>query len=401
MSPSKIQRLFGFYNHKIRDIILSNGSLTIELYRTSRGDLRCPKCKSSDIRLYGENIRTVRDLPVANRIVFLKIHQNKIYCSRCGVLTERFSFLDHYARHTRRFEQLVHTLCHYMTIKDVANTLKLSWHEVKNIDKKYLRKKYLNPSWKNLRILGVDEIALSKGHTYLTVVVNLQNGQVIYVGKDRKQKSLERFFEHLGQHRCRRIKAIAMDLWQPYTAAVRKYLPKAKIVYDKFHLLAEFSRVIDKIRRREFQLASQQDRSVIKGSKYLLFKHKESLSAEQQSHLARLLNLNFTLNTTYILKDDLYQLWQCPNRHAAEKHLLSWLHKVKTTTIPFLRSYAKTLHRRMHGILNYFDIPITTAKIEGINNKIKVLKRKAYGFRDLLYFELKIYDLHNLSSGYG
>ena len=401
MSPSKIQRIFGFYNHKIKDILLSNESLTIEFHRTSKAALRCPKCKSSNIRLHGKKTRIVRDLPVSNRIVFLKIHQNKIYCSDCGVHTERISFLDHYARHTRRFEQLIHKLCHYMTIKDVANTLKLNWHEVKNIDKKYLAKKYLHPSWKNLRILGVDEIALSKGHKYLTIVVNLENGQVIYVGKDRKQTSLERFFERLGPHRCRRIKAIAMDLWRPYTAAVRKYLPKTKIVYDKFHLLAEFSRVIDKIRRREFQLASQEDRSVIKGTKYLLFKHKESLCREQQAHLARLLNLNFTLNTTYILKDDLYQLWQCPDRDDAEKHLLSWLHKVKTTTIPALKSYAKTLCRCMHGILNYFDIPITTAKVEGINNKIKVLKRKAYGYRDLLYFELKIYDLHNLSSGYG
>jgi len=288
-----------------------------------------------------------------------------------------------------------------MTIVDVAQTLKLSWYEVKNIDKKYLTKKYRTPSWKNLRMIGVDEIALSKGHKYLTVVVNLQNGQVIYVGKDRKQISLERFFARLGPHRCRRIKAIALDLWRPYTAAVREFLPKTKIVYDKFHLLAEFSRIIDKIRRREFQLASQEDRTIIKGSKYLLFKHKDALSGQQKMHLAHLLAINRNLNMTYILKDDLYQLWNCADKISAEKHLNSWIQRAQKTMIPALKSFAKTLLRYHNGILNYFDIPLTTAKVEGINNKIKVLKRKAYGFRDLLYFELKIYDLHNLKAGFG
>ena len=401
MSPSKIQRLFGFYKHKIKDIIFESGSITIEFHRTAKEALRCPKCSNSDIRLYGKTLRTVRDLSVCNRIVFLKIHQNKIYCANCGVRSERISLLDHYARHTRRFEQFIHKMCHFMTINDVAHTFKLGWHKVKNIDKKYLAKKYLNPSWKNLRILGVDEIALSKGHKYLTIVVNLTNGQVIYVGKDRKKTSLESFFERLGPHRCRRIKAIAMDLWKPYTAAVLDFLPNAKIVYDKFHLLSELSRAIDKIRRSEYALASKDDRDVIKGSKYLLFKHKESLSDKQQAHLSRLLSLNFTLNTTYILKDDLYQLWNCPNEEAAEKHIQSWIQKAKTTAIKELISYAKMLSRHMQGILNYFDFPITTAKVEGINNKIKVLKRKAYGYRDILYFELKIYDLHNLASGYG
>lgn len=202
-------------------------------------------------------------------------------------------------------------------------------------------------------------------------------------------------------HRCRRIKAIALDLWKPYSAAVRAYLPNVKIVFDKFHLLAELSRVIDKIRRTEYAQATKEEQKIIKGSKYILLKNRKTLSSNQQLQLTRLLNLNFNLNATYILKDELYQLWHCPDRKTAEIHLISWMQKVKATTIPALKSFVNTLSRHLQGILNYFDIPITTAKVEGINNKIKVLKRKAYGFRDLKYFALKIYDLHNLSFGFG
>jgi transposase len=401
MSPSKIQRLFGFYNHKITDIAFSGASVTIEFARTPRAQLCCPSCKNPQIRLYGTTTRVVRDLSVSNRVVYLKIPQNKIYCSRCGVRTERISFLDTYARHTRRFERFVHTLCRHMTVSDVARVLALSWHEVKHIDKKYLEKQYRIPPWRRLRFLGVDEVAVRTGHRYLTVVVNLCTGQVVYVGKDRKQATLDRFLARIGPHRRHRIKAVAMDLWRPYAAAVGSFLPNAKIVYDKFHLLAAFSRVIDRIRRKEFLNASQKDKGVIKGSRYLLLKNKSSLSGAQQARLAQLLCLNVALNTTYILKDELSLLWNCPDKDAAEKHLLSWIEKATSTAIPALKSFAKTLEKHRQGILNYFDIPITTAQVEGINNKIKVLKRKAYGFMDLVYFSLKIYDLHNLKSGYG
>ena len=171
--------------------------------------------------------------------------------------------------------------------------------------------------------------------------------------------------------------------------------------FDKFHILASLSRVIDKIRRKEYIKASQEERTVIKGSKYILLKHKQSLSHKQQIQLAKLLYLNFNLNITYILKDDLYQLWKCTDRKSAQQLLTNWIKRAQTTSISALKSFAKTLLKNIHGILNYFDITITTAKVEGINNKIKVLKRKAYGFRDLIYFTLKIYDLHKLSFGFG
>ena len=151
-----------------------------------------------------------------------------------------------------------------MTISDVSRLFKISWDEVKYIDQKYLTKKYRKPPWKKLRKIGVDEIALKKGHKYLTVVVNLDTGQIVYVGKDRKKESLENFFYQIGTTRCSRIKAIVMDMWSPYISVAKDHLPNAKIVLDKFHIIAGYHRVIDEIRRSELAVASKEDRTVSK-----------------------------------------------------------------------------------------------------------------------------------------
>ena len=400
MSYYKIQQWFGFFKYKIDDIRISYKGLNIIIQRTPKEKLVCPVCKSSKIRFYGAVPRVLRDLSISNRITHILFHQNRIYCSQCGVHRERISFADRHARHTRRFERFIFSLCHYMTISDVSRIFKLSWDEVKNIDMKYLGRRYKRPPFKNLRIIGVDEIALKKGHTYLTIVVNLEKGEVIYVGKGRKQETLETFFYSLGPTRCRRIKAIAMDIWSPYISAAQNLLPKAKIVFDKFHILSSFGRVIDTIRRNEYTLALKEDREIIKGSRYLLLKNKPDLSHNQKLHLAKLLSINFNLNLVYILKDDLHQLWKYDDKEEAENHLNLWIQKALETKIPVLRTFAETLERYKNGILNYYYYRITTAKVEGINNKIKVLKRKVYGFGDLVYFALKIFDLHNIESGF-
>ena len=190
MSYYKLQHCFGFFKNKIADIIIMFGGLAIELERTPKEKLVCPRCKSSKIWLWGQEPRVLRDLSISNRSVYVTVIQNRVYCPECGVHNERLSFVDPYAHHTRRFEQFVHQLCRLITLTDVSDLVGLSWDEVKHIDQKYLNKKYKNKNslWKKLRIIGVDEIALKKGHNYLTVVTNLETGQVVYIGKDRKKK---------------------------------------------------------------------------------------------------------------------------------------------------------------------------------------------------------------------
>jgi transposase len=287
-----------------------------------------------------------------------------------------------------------------MTIIDVSRALDLSWDEVRYIDQKYLFRKYMKPPWKKLRVIGVDEVALQKGHKYLTIVVNLKTGQIVYAGKDRTKETLITFFRGIGPTRCRRIKGIVMDMWSSYIAAATEYLPKAKLVFDRFHIISAYNKVLDIIRNYEYTNAQKEERGIIKGVRFLLLKNNEKLSENQKEKLDKLLEINKNLNLAYILKDDLSQLWDYNDKKEAEFHLDLWIHKAYNSAIPAIMSIAGTILKYKKGILNYFDMPITTGKVEGINNKIKVLKRKAYGFRNMEYFTLKLYDLHNLSAGF-
>lgn len=402
MSYNKIQQWFGFFNNKIKNIKISYGGLTIELERTLKKKLKCPVCKSTDISLYGSTPRILRDLTISKRRVYVLLRQSRIYCSNCGVHNERLSFVDPYAHHTRRFERYIHQLCRFLTITEVAELFQLKWDEVKLIDQKYLHKKYKkrNKLWRKLRKIGVDEIALKKGHKYLTVIVNLETGQVIHIGKDRKKETLEEFFYLIGPKRCSKINAIVMDMWEPYISAAKKMLPKAQIVFDKFHIISSYNKIINIIRRHEYACASREDRTVMKGTRFLLVKNESNLSMNEKGKLFKLLSINTNLNLAHILKDDLQQLWQCSDKEEAELFLNSWTQRAYLSRIPALETFANTLMRYKNGIINYYNYPITSAQVEGINNKIKVLKRKVYGFGDMDYFALKIFDLKNISFGF-
>ncbi|MDP6395702.1 MAG: ISL3 family transposase [Desulfobacterales bacterium] len=232
-----------------------------------------------------------------------------------------------------------------------------------------------------------------KGHSYLTVVLDSLTGRVLFVGKKRKAKTLKRFFNKLSISQRKKIEAAAMDMWDPFIKAVKDKLPNAKIVFDLFHVAANFNRVIDKVRNREYRKASKADKDVYKGSKYLLLKNRRNV--RRQSHrqqLKELLALNQVINTVMILKEKLKHIWTYRSRTWAEKALDQWCDLARSLKIRSVNTFVKMLWRYRYGIINHCDYPIHTGKLEGVNNKIKIIKRKAYGFHDLRYFTLKIYQ---------
>jgi len=249
------------------------------------------------------------------------------------------------------------------------------------------------PDLSNLRILAADEISMRKGHKYLTVVLDFISGRIVFVGKDRKTKTLKRFFNQLSISQRKKIEAVAMDMQNPFIKAVKDKLPRAEIVFDFFHVVAKFSRVIDKVRNLEYEKSSKDNRRLYKGAKYLLLKNRGNI--RRQSHrkqLKELLKLNAVINATMILKDKLKHLWTYKSRAWAAKALDSWCDLALSLKIRPMNAFVKMLQKHRYGILNHCDYPIHTGKIEGVNNKIKVIKRKAYRFHDLRYFTLKIYQ---------
>ena len=283
-----------------------------------------------------------------------------------------------------------------MTVQDVSELFKISWGTVKNIDKDYLQKHYSKPVLKNVEFIAIDEFAFQKGHKYQTVVYDLKAGRVIYVGAGRAEESLDKFWKRL-RHSGAKIQAVAMDMWLPYFNAVQANLPEAKIVFDRFHIFKLMNQTMDEIRRALYHDETLlNNRSVIKGIRWLLLKNNKNLNdeREERKQLEQALAINKPLAEAYYLKEELGQLWLQSTKEEAEKFLTSWATRAWTTTIQELRKFVKTLLGHRTGILNWFDFRISTGPLEGFNNKIKVLKRKAYGYRDMEYFALKIYALH-------
>jgi transposase len=283
-----------------------------------------------------------------------------------------------------------------MTVQDVSELFKISWGTIKNIDKDYLQKHYSKPNLKEVEFIAIDEFAFQKGHKYQTVVYDLKAGRVIYVGQGRAEESLDKFWKRVKRSGIN-IKAVAMDMWLPYFNAVIYNLPNAKIVFDRFHIYKLMNQALDEIRRSLYQDETfLNNRKLVKGIRWLLLKKSENLNEEkdERGQLEQALAINKPLAQAYYLKEELGQLWQQNTKKKAEKFLRNWTQKAISTSIVELRKFANTLLSHRSGILNWFDYRISTGPLEGFNNKIKVLKRKAYGYRDMEYFALKIYALH-------
>jgi transposase len=259
------------------------------------------------------------------------------------------------------------------------------------VDKQFLEEEFPRTDYEGLRILAVDEISIKKRRQYLTVVLDFITGRVVWLGKGNNAETLNCFFRGMTDEQKQRLEAVAMDMWPSYIKAVKDAVPHVKIVFDLFHVVSAFNRIIDRVRIQEYRKACEQHKAVYKGSKYLLLKNREKIQSQNEhERLTRLLELNATISTVMILKEDLKRIWRSRCREEAADYLHSWYVMARTSLVPEVKEFAHMLRRHEEGILNHCDYPIHTSKLEGVNNKIKVIKRKAYGFHDLRYFSLKV-----------
>lgn len=284
-----------------------------------------------------------------------------------------------------------------MTLADVARHLENSWDIVRDIVGDDLQRRFAKPKLRSLKRIAIDEIYLGKRHKYLTIVMDLDRGAIVFVGEGKGEKSLEPFWNRLRHSRAK-IAAVAADLSPAYSAAIRKSLPQAKLVFDRFHLVKLLNERLTELRRELHREATDKlQRKVLKGTRWLLLKHSEDLDPQrhERQRLDEALQLNKSLAAAYYLKEDLAQIWQQPGAVSARIVLDHWIATAESTGIKQLMKFARTLQIHREGILNWYDHPISTAPLEGTNNKIKLLQRQAYGYRDLHFFKLKLLALHN------
>lgn len=396
MNTSFLYHALGIREQECSHVRYKDNSIIIEM-QTRSDKLCCPCCHSKQFILSGSHTREIRSVPIGSKSVVLKMKIQRIKCKSCGcVRQENVHFLTGKRGYTNRFSRLVVELSHIGTIQDVARFLHLSWDTVKDIQKRYLQRHYANPNIRGLEYIGIDEFAVAKGHHYKTIVVNLINGQVIYVGDGKGADALDAFWKKVKKEKCM-IKAVATDLSAAFISSVMSHAPNATLVFDHFHVVKLMNDALDNIRRSLYREEKDLNkRKVLKGTRWLLLCNgKDIFDKNFKSRLDNALALNEPLMKAYYLKESLKEIWMQITREKAKEVMDNWLEQAYQANIPKLTSFANTLKAHRWGILAWYNYHISTAKLEGINNKIKTMKRQAFGYRDQKFFELKILALHD------
>lgn len=356
-----------------------------------RKGLRCPKCKHRMGKMR-ERQRSVLDLPLGTAaVVHLVFTAYQGRCAHCGnIHTFSPTGIDAKAQGTDRLKRYVSLLCRFMPVDKVPNIVPISTDTARRWDKRMLMATLSAPKLDGIRAILVDEKSIGKGHQYLTVVLNADTGEVLHLAEGKRKTSLQGFFDKLTPKQKKSIKAVGIDRAGAYKAVVEEEIPHAKIIYDKFHLIANYHAVIDKVRRAEWRAAREQDKRFIKGQRYNLFRNPENRKPEQEISLAKLLSMNEPLNKAYVLKDALKVVWTYKYGKSAGKYLDKWISWAMETGIEAIQKFARGLDKARDGILAFCKYRITSAKIEAFNATIGRIVRRACGYRDLEYLYLKI-----------
>jgi transposase len=396
MSTSLLYHGFGIRGYHYVRTEYNDCQVTFSI-RQEPESYRCSACGSGQVISRGQADRRFRSLPIGSRPTFVVLPIPRVECLACGVVRQvKIGFGDPRRSYTKSFERYALELSRSMTIRDVALHLNVGWDLIKDIQKRDLSRRYAKPKLKHLRYIAIDEIAVAKGHRYLTVVMNLEDGAVVFVGDGKGADALKPFWKRLRPSKAK-IEAVAMDMSRAYWGAVLTHLPKAKIVFDHFHVIKLFNDKLSKLRRALYREAIDvMHKEVLKGTRWLLLMNSENLDEEkdEKRRLKEALALNQPLATAYYLKEDLRRFWQQPGKQFATTFLDGWIRRAEASGIRILQQMAKTLAAHRSGLLAYYDVMISSGPMEGTNNKIKTMKRQAYGFRDHEFFKLKILAIH-------
>ncbi len=308
---------------------------------------------------------------------------------------ERLDWLADNPLYTKRFAFLVGRRCRQTTIKEVAEDLFLDWHAVKELDKQYMREQLRRAGTPAPKVIGIDEIAITKGHNYRIVVSDLERGRPIWFGgKDRSEESMDAFFTWLGPDKCSKIRLAVMDMWKAFRTSTLKKgnAPQATILYDKFHVLMHLGEAMDKVRKREYARLSDADRRFIKGQRYTLLSHWGNLTADGRTALKLLFKSNSRLNKAYLLRESFDQLWDYKSPAWARRFFDQWRNALRWQRLEPFQKFAQMVEAHWDGIEAYCheENKVPLGFVEGINNKIRAIQRRSYGFRDEEYLRLKI-----------
>jgi len=395
MHVQGIRRLFQFPGYILKKIKVGGEVTDVELKRDGRYADKCPEC-GGKLKVNRRELRCVRDLPMGCSLwVHLRFHVIQGHCSKCNsFVTLLPKGLMANAQATERLKLYVSLLARHMPLSSVAELMGLSESSVHRWDKEVLEKTLPPPKLDELKYLLVDEKAVRRGHNYVTLVMNGENGELLYMAEGKKKQSLKGFFDLLNKGQKATVKAVAMDRAGSYYQVVRKEIPKADIVFDKFHLVANFNGVIDEVRRSEWRKADKKGKALIKGQRLNLYRPWDTAPTDEQKYsLAMLILLNMNLQKVYVLKEALREVWNYRHRGYAKRYLEKWLGLCEESGLAPVLRFAKGLSKVVDEVVNYTRHRITTGPLEGFNNQVSRIIHRACGVRNIDYLFLKLRQL--------
>lgn len=283
-----------------------------------------------------------------------------------------------------------------MSYQEVAEYLHLSWRQVARAVKWAVEWGFAHKTKRPLHVLGLDEVSRKKGHRYLTVAYDLDRHEVIWVGKDREEKTADEFFAWLGKRRARAVRVVCMDMWAPYLASVRRHVPHATVVFDRFHIIQHLTKAVDEVRRQVVAKLAPEDRYAVKKSRWILIKNPWNLKPGEKQRLGEVLKLNLPITKAYLLKEAFRKYWDYLQPGRAEPYLRQWLWWASHSRLEPFKDFARMIRDHLDGVLAWTKIRVSNGAVEGMNNKIKLVSHRSFGFRKLDTYITNIY--HNCSN---
>ena len=380
------KELYNFEGFSFNEICKED-SVIIHLKKKGKTGI-CPICNKKRRKVIEIRKRKIRDFNILNEKCYILFDAYRISC-KCGYRSmEKLDFVLPNEMITKRFSEHIFQLCEKMTLKDAAKFAMVDWRTAKRIDKQILKEKFKDLNNINPTRIGVDEIAHEKGHKYLTIVRDIDKG-VIWVGDKRKEETMNQFFTELGKEKTQLITVAVMDMWDPFIKSVKENT-RAEIVFDKFHISKKINEALDNIRKKEFSRADFEERKRMKKKRFLILSRDKNLNNEKREELRTLLEINKNLQVAYILKEQILDIFDEKSKENALLRIEKWKENVINAQVEELRKVIKMMDTYFYGIENYFTHHVTNGASEGYNNKINIIKRRAYGFKDIEYFKLKI-----------
>jgi len=392
-TDNEFTKILAWPGYRVYQHEIDENAKTLKLWIRRKGGNRkieCSGCGRKFSDIYDTSERAVRDLPWSAFTATVMVEVYRVNCPDCGVKREKVPLLPSKAPFSQRFEEAVGLACEMASARQVARHFKLPASTVRAIDLRYLERWNKSRRKPALRQMGVDEIYLGKKQKFLSVVCNLETGEPLWFGRERKKETLDGFFQtELSAKQRRGIQAACVDMWEPYRLSIEQWAPQCQIIYDKFHIMQHANAAIDEVRRAEFFRKGGALRDLVKGKRWLLLSRWVNLDTGKKRQLNQLFALNRRVMKAYLLKESLDRLWTYHYEGAMLRYLQSWIDQLRWQRLRPFEKLAQLLLDHLEGILNYCRTKVPMGVVEAVNGNIKSLLRRGRGYKNLRYLLLK------------